>query len=111
MLGLSSSVLQLGSHLTGEDVAGQLVESITRAERAQEPDLRALHNRLRSVRDLLAGHMEALHRQRPRVEASAYQAMQALAELFPGREIIGLRSDAILTGGGSFHCITQQEPA
>lgn len=81
MLGLSSSVLQLGSHLTGEDVAGQLVESITRAERAQEPDLRALHNRLRSVRDLLAGHMEALHRQRPRVEASAYQAMQALAEL------------------------------
>ncbi|MCP5592200.1 hypothetical protein NL301_27645, partial [Klebsiella pneumoniae] len=31
MLGLSSSVLQLGSHLTGEDVAGQLVESITRA--------------------------------------------------------------------------------
>ena len=42
---------------------------------------------------------------------AAELAMQALATVFPGREIIGLPSDAILTGGGSFHCITQQEPA
>ncbi|MXO59851.1 agmatine deiminase [Altererythrobacter salegens] len=34
----------------------------------------------------------------------------AIAALFPGRETIGLRADAVLSGGGSFHCASQHVP-
>ena len=38
-------------------------------------------------------------------------AVATIGALFPGRAAIGLRADHILTGGGSFHCISQQIPA
>ncbi|KAB8028153.1 agmatine deiminase [Fluviispira multicolorata] len=38
-------------------------------------------------------------------------ALKTLRSLFPNREVIGLSSRAIINGGGSFHCVTQQQPA
>jgi agmatine deiminase len=38
-------------------------------------------------------------------------AVNVVQALFPDRVAIGLRADHILTGGGSFHCISQQVPA
>ena len=37
-------------------------------------------------------------------------AVNVIQALFPDRVAIGLRADHILTGGGSFHCISQQVP-
>jgi agmatine deiminase len=40
-------------------------------------------------------------------DRAAVEVMQAL---FPDRKAVGLRADHILTGGGSFHCNSQQIP-
>jgi agmatine deiminase len=37
-------------------------------------------------------------------------AVEAIGALCPGRKAIGIRADHVLTGGGSFHCISQQVP-
>ncbi|WP_338241880.1 agmatine deiminase family protein [Aurantiacibacter hainanensis] len=39
------------------------------------------------------------------------EAVAAIGDLFPGRAAVGLRADAVLTGGGSFHCASQHVPA
>jgi len=38
-------------------------------------------------------------------------AVEALEVLFPRHEVVGLTSRALISGGGSFHCVSQQEPA
>jgi len=42
--------------------------------------------------------------------ANDVAAVEAIQALFLDRVAIGLRADHILTGGGSFHCISQQVP-
>jgi agmatine deiminase len=38
------------------------------------------------------------------------EAVEGIGALFPGRRTVGINALAILSGGGAFHCITQQQP-
>jgi len=38
------------------------------------------------------------------------EAVERIGALFPGRRTVGIDALAVLTGGGAFHCITQQQP-
>ena len=37
-------------------------------------------------------------------------ALNTLAELFPGREVVGIHAVDLVWGLGTLHCLTQQQP-
>jgi agmatine deiminase len=39
------------------------------------------------------------------------KALEIISQCFPGREVVGIDSTEIIWGLGSFHCLSQQEPA
>ncbi|RIH85367.1 agmatine deiminase family protein [Calidithermus roseus] len=38
------------------------------------------------------------------------KALEVLRKVFPERQVIGLMARNLITGGGAFHCVTQQQP-
>ena len=47
----------------------------------------------------------------PAYNDEAHKAVEALQSFFPDRKVMASSSRAILTGGGAFHCISQQIPS
>lgn len=44
-------------------------------------------------------------------DANDVHALEVFCRVFPGRAVTGLPSTELVTGGGSIHCLTQQQPA
>ncbi len=61
-----------------------------------------------------ASHMNWItgpkHLVMPAYNARAEAAVRALQDACPDRDVVASASNAILTGGGSFHCVTCNEP-
>jgi agmatine deiminase len=44
-------------------------------------------------------------------DAADRRALGILAELFPGREVVGIHAVDLVWGLGTLHCLSQQQPA
>jgi agmatine deiminase len=44
-------------------------------------------------------------------DANDRKALNLLADLFPGRQVIGIHCGDLIWGLGTLHCMTQQQPA
>jgi agmatine deiminase len=44
-------------------------------------------------------------------DAKDQAALEIIGSCFPERRVVGLSSRVIISGGGSFHCLSQQQPA
>lgn len=80
-LDLASMALRLSPEVGPEELRAQLTQAILRNERATEPQLGKLHQRLTEHRHALLDHVNSLHNVRSRWSCSPYQAMQELARL------------------------------
>ncbi|WP_417216107.1 DNA helicase [Arthrobacter sp.] len=80
-LDLASMALRLSPEVGPEELRAQLTQAILRNERATEPQLGKLHQRLTEHRHALLDHVNSLHNVRSRWNCSPYQAMQELARL------------------------------
>ncbi|ALE92913.1 AAA family ATPase [Arthrobacter alpinus] len=78
---LDSLLLQLSAQTGPQQIKSQLIRSITRNEKATEPQLGSLFSTLVDHRHQLVDHVASLHNVRERWGCSPYQAMQSLAEL------------------------------
>ncbi len=80
-LDLASMALRLSPEVGPEELRDQLTQAILRNERAAEPQLGQLHQRLTEHRHALLDHVNSLHDVRSRWGCSPYEAMQELARL------------------------------
>ena len=44
-------------------------------------------------------------------DANDRRALNVLAEVFPGREVVGIHCGDLIWGLGTLHCMSQQQPA
>jgi agmatine deiminase len=44
-------------------------------------------------------------------DANDRRALGVLADLFPGRQVVGIHAVDLVWGLGTLHCLTQQQPA
>ncbi len=97
----------LGDLRAMRDAAGRSIEVVTVPSPGRILDAEGRIMPASYVNFYIANHAVVV----PTYGAPADEAAVArIAALFPGRRTTGVDARAVLTGGGAFHCITQQVP-